>query len=63
MDRYTNLREDISQILENCGRVISRLEDYERLPVPSKQMGLDLEISSMEIFMQNLANELRKRLL
>lgn len=63
MDRYDKLREDVAQILENCTRVLSRLDDYERMPVPSKQMGLDLEISSMEIFMQNLTNELRKRLL
>lgn len=63
MDRYANIREDIHQILENTRLVLEALDRYEALPVPSIQMGLDLQISSLEIFLQSLANDLRKRLL
>jgi len=62
MDRYDNLREDIAKILDNTRLVLENLDRYERMPIPSVQMGLDLQISSLEIFMQQLANDLRHRL-
>jgi hypothetical protein len=63
MDRYDGLREELAQVLDNVSRILARMEDYEALPIPSKQLGLDLEISSFEIHLQNLTPELRKRLL
>jgi hypothetical protein len=62
MDKFSDFRSDIFQILEQCKVVMTFMEEYERNPVPSKEMGLSLQLSSLEIFMTNAAKSIRERL-
>lgn len=60
---YDTIRQLCSEALATIALTLEALESYERLPVPSNQMGLEVQISGTEIRLQNLANELRKQLL
>jgi hypothetical protein len=63
MDRYEHLREDIQTVLNSCKEVLLALDEFERMPIPSKQMQLDLHLSSVEIQLHNMAKSMRERML
>jgi hypothetical protein len=60
---YNKLPELLQEIMAATACVIDAFERYETSPIPSKQIGLDVQLSGLEIRLTNIAQDIRERLL